>query len=376
MSPFYPSSHVADLPATAHPPERAHTHRPGCSPGLLCRRAQRAHPLTRRLDADERKAIRSGNVYIWEDRSASTVDNGGITMERWYAWRFARRGRFTSSCPSPFFSKDRRNVMGTIAHTRGVSILLSKRPSQERLPSGGGKMSFPLHDSDKLIKQTYSVYVFLPEDRGQDITRKWHLTAYFKQRNVDELTPIEDIPNVGRIPVPEGLFKSARATKSKRDAPNRNVLGTPTGSDSYTVTSNSGVLCTIFPSSGNGPQTAHAYTQDGSSRSLSMAPVPIAADPSAPARSVFASRSTTQPPSSRPIPRLVPITAAHTRPPHQQTPSLVPLEFLQACSNNRAPTDVQMLQQLSASHSPGAEPSRSPIGPGRNAGRTTPYNGV
>ena len=47
--------------------------------------------LTRRLDADERKAIRSGNVYIWEDRSASTVDNGGITMERWYAWRFARR---------------------------------------------------------------------------------------------------------------------------------------------------------------------------------------------------------------------------------------------------------------------------------------------
>ena len=39
--------------------------------------------LTRRLDADERKAIRSGNVYIWEDRSASTVDNGGLTMERW-----------------------------------------------------------------------------------------------------------------------------------------------------------------------------------------------------------------------------------------------------------------------------------------------------
>jgi len=38
------------------------------------------------------------------------------------------------------------------------------------------RMSFPLHDSDKLIKQTYSVYVFLPEDEGQDITRKWHLS--------------------------------------------------------------------------------------------------------------------------------------------------------------------------------------------------------
>jgi hypothetical protein len=53
--------------------------------------------LTRRLDADERKAIRSGNVYIWEDRSASTLDNGGITMERWYAWRLAHRFEFTSS---------------------------------------------------------------------------------------------------------------------------------------------------------------------------------------------------------------------------------------------------------------------------------------
>jgi hypothetical protein len=56
--------------------------------------------LTRRLDADERKAIRSGNVYIWEDRSASTLDNGGITMERWYAWRLARCLTFTS-CRSP-----------------------------------------------------------------------------------------------------------------------------------------------------------------------------------------------------------------------------------------------------------------------------------
>ena len=75
--------------------------------------------LTRRLDADERKAIRSGNVYIWEDRSASTVDNGGITMERWCAF-----GASLALCLYlilPFF-KDRRNVMGSIAHTRGLSL--------------------------------------------------------------------------------------------------------------------------------------------------------------------------------------------------------------------------------------------------------------
>lgn len=196
---------------------------------------------------------------------------------------------------------------------------------------------------------------------------------------MDELTPIEDIPNVGRIPVPEGLFKSARATKSKRDDPKRGILGTPSSSDSYTVTSGSGVLCTIFPSSGNGPQTAHAYTQDGSSRSHSLAPAPIVADPSAPARSVFPSRSPTihHTTSSRPSPRPVPVPAPHARlAGNRQTPSLVPLEFLQSCSSRRDPTDVQMLQQLSASHTPSAEPSKSPIGPGGNAGRMTPYKGL
>jgi hypothetical protein len=117
--------------------------------------------LTRRLDADERKAIRSGNVYIWEDRSASTVDNGGLTMERWSV-------RCPSSLPCLRFHpsaslspnhQDRRNVMGAIAHTRGwfplsqsctpsahLSLVETQEflyyyqrdPDQERLPSGGG----------------------------------------------------------------------------------------------------------------------------------------------------------------------------------------------------------------------------------------------
>lgn len=172
--------------------------------------------LTRRLDADERKAIRSGNVYIWEDRSASTVDNGGLTMERWYACCLAGRSLITLTS---FHCQDRRNVMGSIAHTRGllvsfkcyistthlescpschatgVSILLPERPSPGTSPQWcrvwipphtfsraqhsplSRRMSFPLNDSDKLIKQTYSVFVFLPEDRGQEITRKWHLST-------------------------------------------------------------------------------------------------------------------------------------------------------------------------------------------------------
>jgi len=40
--------------------------------------------ITRRLDADERRSIVAGNVYVWEERAATTEDVGvNIGMERW-----------------------------------------------------------------------------------------------------------------------------------------------------------------------------------------------------------------------------------------------------------------------------------------------------
>ena len=45
--------------------------------------ARNALPLiTRRLDAEERRAIVPGNVYVWEERGANT-ESTGIGMERW-----------------------------------------------------------------------------------------------------------------------------------------------------------------------------------------------------------------------------------------------------------------------------------------------------
>jgi hypothetical protein len=38
--------------------------------------------ITRRLDAEERRAIVPGNVYVWEERGANT-ESTGIGMERW-----------------------------------------------------------------------------------------------------------------------------------------------------------------------------------------------------------------------------------------------------------------------------------------------------
>lgn len=36
-----------------------------------------------------------------------------------------------------------------------------------------------MSDSERLIKQTYSVHVSLPADRPQGVTRKWHISMYF-----------------------------------------------------------------------------------------------------------------------------------------------------------------------------------------------------
>lgn len=48
--------------------------------------ARKVLPLiTRRLDAEERRAIVPGNVYVWEERSSSSnsSETTGLGMERW-----------------------------------------------------------------------------------------------------------------------------------------------------------------------------------------------------------------------------------------------------------------------------------------------------
>lgn len=46
--------------------------------------------ITRRLDAEERRAIVAGNIYVWEERGANT-ETISIGMERWQVqshWAF------------------------------------------------------------------------------------------------------------------------------------------------------------------------------------------------------------------------------------------------------------------------------------------------
>ena len=39
--------------------------------------------ITRRLDIEERRAITSGNVYVWEERGVN-AEAVGLGMERWF----------------------------------------------------------------------------------------------------------------------------------------------------------------------------------------------------------------------------------------------------------------------------------------------------
>ncbi|EPQ53642.1 hypothetical protein GLOTRDRAFT_28657, partial [Gloeophyllum trabeum ATCC 11539] len=171
--------------------------------------------ITRRLDADERRAIKAGNVYVWEDRGGNS-ESSGLGMERWtdgMSWgpsrvRDVRPGFLVAS-------------LGILINREQEFLYYTQK---ERDPSASGANSSShafggprsSRRPEHLMKQTYSVHVFLPQDRAQGVMRKWHLTAYFSQETVDSLTPVSALPGIGDVTVPEGWFRSARSSKTRR----------------------------------------------------------------------------------------------------------------------------------------------------------------
>ncbi|KAF8136951.1 Gti1/Pac2 family-domain-containing protein [Boletus edulis] len=170
--------------------------------------ARTAIPLiTRRLDAEERRAIVPGNVYVWEERSANS-EATGLGMERWtdgMGWGPSRvRDDFL------FYHQKECDVTDdpSSASTPWAQMI-SMYPSPR---------SRATNESERLIKQTYSVRVSLPDDRPRGVFRKWHLTAYFSQQRLDRLDTIDNVKGVGDVSVPDGWFRSARRDgKSRKD---------------------------------------------------------------------------------------------------------------------------------------------------------------
>ncbi|KAG6834591.1 hypothetical protein H0H93_008722 [Arthromyces matolae] len=169
---------------------------------------QRLPLITRRLDAEERRAIGPGNVYVWEERGANTEPTG-LGMERWtdgMGWGPSRvRDEFLF-----YNQKDPSYGEEIVDPVTPWAQMMRKReqPMAHNMPSS---------QAERLVKQTYSVYVTIPSDSPRGMVRKWHLTAYFNQQRLYELGTIDNVRGVVDVLVPEGLFRSARLGKTRRD---------------------------------------------------------------------------------------------------------------------------------------------------------------
>ncbi|KIY45064.1 hypothetical protein FISHEDRAFT_16820, partial [Fistulina hepatica ATCC 64428] len=236
--------------------------------------------LVRRLDVEERRAIASGNVYVWEERG---VDTAGVGMERWtdgFSWGPSRvRDDFL------FYQQKESddNDVGVVPTSGSWNSVLRSYPTRSNALF------------ERLVKQTYSVHVTLPSDRP-GTARKWHLTAYFSPTTLDNLHTIDTIAGIGDVAVPQGWFRSTRANKNGRD------MSFP-APDPYTTQPSGYRIANEYPPRGSHPGDAsrRAYP-DG----YGEGPHPAAA------RSNMGSDHSRN--------RLVPLSVLKTAPPQRRSP--------------------------------------------------------
>ncbi|KAG9220463.1 hypothetical protein CCMSSC00406_0003919 [Pleurotus cornucopiae] len=267
-----------------------HMQRPTCT-NVRIRSTQDAHQIfyavqlgllqmvTRRLDADERLALRSGCIYAWEERGPHT-EITGLGIER-----FTEGRRWSPSrVRDEFLFYYEKYTPSTDGNQR----------SSDSKP--------PPRDWDPLVKQTYSVYVDTNKGR-----RKWHLTAYFTQATVDQLGTVDDIDGVGNLEVPDGLFKSTRVSKNRKGEES----GRPGESSSVGPSSAPSRTYSAFPT----PYSNQPGTPSGSQSLHMYQPYPntnYTPGYHSPVYSPAAAHRTTLPPLSRnytspdPPPRLSP----------------------------------------------------------------------
>ncbi|KAI8993971.1 Gti1/Pac2 family-domain-containing protein [Trametes punicea] len=168
--------------------------------------------IEKRLDANERAALRPGDVYVWEEKGPNT-DSFSVSMERFTegkSWTASRvREDFLMYFESP--RKGKGNA----------------RTSENQVVRPG--------EQDLYIKLTYSV---IREDvkeacQSKDAVDKlkkppkWHMNAYFTKLTEGQLRTIDDIPMLRDLVVPDGIFSSARTSKpGKRGDGSRNANST------------------------------------------------------------------------------------------------------------------------------------------------------
>ncbi|KZV62694.1 hypothetical protein PENSPDRAFT_545649, partial [Peniophora sp. CONT] len=151
--------------------------------------------ITRRLDAAERDALRTGSCYVWEDRGPHSVT--GLGIERF------TEGRHWSA------SRVRDDFLYYYERYKGGSS--TTNPS-----SSSNDSDKPPRGWDPLVKQTYSVYVNPnPGQPEPNPPKKWHLTAYYTESSIDGLRAVNSLPECSDLNVPEGMFRCSRSVKPR-----------------------------------------------------------------------------------------------------------------------------------------------------------------
>ncbi|KAF9793214.1 Gti1/Pac2 family-domain-containing protein [Thelephora terrestris] len=148
--------------------------------------------ITRRLDEAERLQVKSGCVYVWEERNPSYFDFNGQEMKRFTEGR--------SWGPS----KARDEFLFYYEKENGI-----KSQMVERMKSG------PRANRAQLVKQTYSVNVHTPNSPN---VKKWHLNAYYCHDEIEDLATVDDIPLLKNLQVPHELYTCARTSRAREAA--------------------------------------------------------------------------------------------------------------------------------------------------------------
>ncbi|EJF58858.1 hypothetical protein DICSQDRAFT_66069 [Dichomitus squalens LYAD-421 SS1] len=155
--------------------------------------------ITRRLTANEREQLVSGNVFVWEEAEHKQV--GGL--ERWTDGRRWSQSRMRGDY---LFYEEK---IETTAEEKEAKAARRARRTLDPFaapPAPIRRQDRPTKP-DGLTKQTYSTHV---HTRRGEPPRKWHIVAYFSGDDYTRLPVIENYEYLRNIRVPEGIFTSAK----------------------------------------------------------------------------------------------------------------------------------------------------------------------
>ncbi|KAI0780243.1 Gti1/Pac2 family-domain-containing protein [Fomes fomentarius] len=143
--------------------------------------------VVHRLADEERLALRSGCIYVWEERSSNPLEATGQEIQRFTEGRSWGPSRARDNFLI-YYEKDSPS-RSSILHRNNV------------------------RNAPQLIKQTYSVFIDYPKN-----SRKWHLNAYYTQDSLESLRTVDDIPLLTNIEVPRNCYVCARNNGVRRNA--------------------------------------------------------------------------------------------------------------------------------------------------------------